>query len=158
MAKGVPLLLLRHAHAGDRHDWDGPDDIRPLSLKGWRQARGLVDLLSAYPITRILSSPFVRCLQTVEELAANLGIEIEPVSELSEEADYEKTVALIRELGGSTPVLCTHGDVIPEVLETLEVTDGLDLPPRYRYAKGSTWVLEYRKGRFERAQYLPPPA
>ena len=65
--------LLRHAHAGDKHAWNGPDLARPLSGAGRREAHGLLTQLRDYPIIRVLSSPAVRCLQTVEPLAARPG-------------------------------------------------------------------------------------
>ena len=61
----MAVLLVRHAKAGSRKDWSGDDRLRPLSKAGHRQAEALVPLLVGYPITRVLSSPFVRCVQTV---------------------------------------------------------------------------------------------
>jgi Histidine phosphatase superfamily (branch 1) len=60
------LLLVRHAHAGDKHRWQGPDRLRPLSLAGQAEAAGLVVRLEDFPIERILTSPTLRCQQTVE--------------------------------------------------------------------------------------------
>jgi phosphohistidine phosphatase SixA len=57
-------LLVRHADAGDKFRWDGPDLLRPLSPTGRSQATGLVERLQDYPIERILSSPAVCCQQT----------------------------------------------------------------------------------------------
>ena len=66
--------LVRHAHAGDKRAWLGPDAVRPLSTPGRREAHGLLTRLRDHPITRILSSPAVRCLQTVEPLARRRGL------------------------------------------------------------------------------------
>jgi 8-oxo-dGTP diphosphatase len=79
--------LVRHAHAGDKHTWTGPDPLRPLSEPGRREAHGLLTQLRDYPITRILSSPAVRCLQTVEPLAQRRGLPIEPAQVLGVDAD-----------------------------------------------------------------------
>ena len=62
----MALLLVRHAKAGNRFDWDGEDVDRPLSTAGRRQAAGLVDELAPYSVKRVLSSPFRRCVETVE--------------------------------------------------------------------------------------------
>jgi len=63
------LVVVRHADAGDKQSWEGPDALRPLSPAGHRQAEGLVIRMEDYPVERILCSPTVRCLQTVEPLA-----------------------------------------------------------------------------------------
>src|SRR5437763_8020645 len=150
--------LVRHARAGSRKGWEGPDIERPLSKKGRRQADGLVDLLEASGIKRILSSPYVRCTQTVEPLAEALGLEIEVRPELAEAAPTEAAVALVRQHAGTTAVFCTHGDIVPEVLDALAREDGLQLPGDYEYAKGSGWVIEEEGGRALSARYLRAPA
>ena len=80
---GQMPYLVRHAHAGDKHAWVGPDRLRPLSEPGRREAHGLLVQLRPYPIARILSSPTVRCLQTVEPLAQRRGLPIEPTQVLA---------------------------------------------------------------------------
>src|SRR5437588_2192990 len=102
----MSILLVRHARAGSRKNWDGPDEERPLSKKGRRQAEGLVERLGGYPAKRVLSSPYVRCIQTVEPLAKQLGVEIEPRPELAEGAPIDAALALLRDLAGTTAVLC----------------------------------------------------
>jgi broad specificity phosphatase PhoE len=152
----VTLYLVRHAKAGSRRDWGGPDPERPLSGKGRRQAEGIVDLLADRPVRRVLSSPYVRCVQTVEPLADKLGLPVEDAPALGEDASLTEAVALLRHLAGTTAVLCTHGDLIPPILDTLAADDGLPLPPDYPFAKGSIWELEVVNGRWLAARYLPP--
>jgi broad specificity phosphatase PhoE len=152
----VPLLLIRHGHAGSRKEWERPDDQRPLSPKGRRQAEGLVRLLSPWAVQRILTSPFLRCLETVAPLAAEIGVEVEECPDLAE-GNGPAALRLVRALVDDKVAFCTHGDVIPEVLVPLADEDRLDLGPRPRQAKGSTWVLESTAGRFVKATYLPPP-
>jgi 8-oxo-dGTP diphosphatase len=151
------LFLVRHAKAGSRHDWDGPDEQRPLSKKGRRQADALVPLLFDRQIERVASSPFVRCAQTVQPLADKLGVDVELAEPLAEGAKTKDVLALVRNLDADA-VLCTHGDVIPEILDTLARDDGIALPPDYPYAKGSTWDLSGDDGRYMTARYIPPPA
>jgi broad specificity phosphatase PhoE len=74
------LLVVRHADAGDKRGWKGPDLLRPLSAAGRRQADGLVVRLEDYPIERILCSPSLRCVQTVQPLAGDRFLEIEPLA------------------------------------------------------------------------------
>jgi phosphohistidine phosphatase SixA len=145
-----PLLLIRHAKAGARHQWHGDDGLRPLSGKGQRQAKGLVKALSPFKPEQILSSPSVRCGQTVQPLAEALGLAIDETDDLLE-GNIEEGIRLARKLLGSSAALCTHGDIIPAILETLVP----GLPEPLLCAKGSTWILE-RGNREVHARYIPP--
>jgi 8-oxo-(d)GTP phosphatase len=144
----VAVLLVRHAEAGDRDTWDGPDDLRPLTAEGDVQAQGLVGALGPFDVTRVLSSPYVRCSQTVAPLAAARGLTVEPWEDLAE-GEGRAALALARCLLGAPgyTVLCTHGDVVEEVL------DGLGVRREDETRKGATWALDEAG-----AQYLPPPA
>ena len=139
----MALLIVRHAKAGKRREWEGDDRERPVDEKGIRQAAGLRDQIGVYPVARIASSPYLRCTQTVAPLSGELGVPIEKRRELEEGASLEETLALLRELG-DTAVLCTHGDV----LENLFGEAG---------QKGSTRVVELRDGEPVLLEYLPPP-
>jgi phosphohistidine phosphatase SixA len=140
----VIVLLVRHASAGNRSTWEGDDRLRPLSAKGRRQAEGLVDLLADYPIDRILTSPSLRCTQTVPPLAAARGLEIEEAPELAEGSTRADVLRLLGSLDSGSVVLSTHGDVIEELV-------GEELP------KGSTEVLELEGGRLRRVRHLGRP-
>jgi 8-oxo-dGTP diphosphatase len=153
----VPVLLVRHGEAGDRRKWPGPDHLRPLSPLGRRQAEALAGELEGLGVARILSSPFVRCVQSVEPLAARLGLAVESDPALAEGAETADAVALVRRLAGSTAVVCNHGDVLRAVLDALAAEDGLAMGADYPAEKGSTWVLRDEGGRFVAAEYLPPP-
>jgi len=119
----MSVILLRHASAGDRDEWDGDDLLRPLDKRGRKQAKRLRDVLLAHDVRRVLSSPYVRCTQTV----APLGLDIEPDERLAEGTPPQRTLELLASLDDA--VACTHGDVIEAVL-------GRDLP------KGGAVVLE----------------
>jgi phosphohistidine phosphatase SixA len=149
---------VRHAHAGVRGKWVGPDRERPLSDTGWRQAEGIARLLGDLGIGRILSSPYPRCVQTVEPLGRRTGVPIEPCDEIAEGAPLHGALALARSLVGTTAVLCSHGDVLPPLLFGLADRHGPALPAEPPFAKGATWVLDEEDGRLVRARYLPPPA
>ena len=159
----MPLLLVRHAVAQPRRSWADDDDARPLNDRGRRQADGLVELLAPFEITRLSSSPAIRCTATVAPLSAARDLEVKRDDTLAE-GGGEQAVALVEALlangygsrRGDAVVLCTHGDVIPEVLWALEA-EGADLGDDGRCQKGSTWVLEQRRGGI-RGRYLPPPA
>ena len=151
----MPVLLIRHAHAGSRRDWDGEDRLRPLSPKGRAQAKGLVRGLDGWAVQRVLSSPFARCVETVSPLAAELGVKVEVVEELAE-GNGADALALVRSLATEKAALCTHGDVIPDILVALADEDRLDLGPDPRQAKGSVWILEASGSVFTRATYVAP--
>jgi len=152
----MPLLLVRHAVALARRKWEGEDEERPLNRRGNRQAEALAARLGAYPAERVLSSPALRCVETVAPLATALGLRVEPDDALAE-GSTGAALHLVRRLQGRTAVLCSHGDVIPRVLEALVVHDGIDLGERPEWPKGSTWVVEDDGTRFVKAFYIEPP-
>ena len=106
-------VLLRHAAAGDREHWDGDDFPRPLDARGRRQSAELVGLLRPFGARRVVSSPYVRCVQTVEPLAAALGLPLELDERLAEGAG-RAALAALEEDG---VVWCTHGDVVRELVD-----------------------------------------
>ncbi len=152
----MPVLLVRHAIAVARKDWDGPDELRPLSKRGARQSEALVDQLAAFDVARVLSSPSSRCLATVDPLARARGLAVEETADLAE-GEGPAAARLARGCVDTDVVLCTHGDVVPVVLEELD-GGALGLARHVRYAKGSTWVLETSGRAFTGSHYLVPPA
>ncbi len=152
----VALLLVRHGHALPRKEWGGEDSQRPLSAEGLREAEGLVSTAGRFPRPqRVLSSPYRRCVQTVAPLAARYHLAVEPTEDLAE-GQSEKAVKLVRSLVGQDVVVCTHGDIVAEVLVSIADEDRVDLGPNPRQAKGSAWALKGRDGVFNSAQYFPP--
>jgi phosphohistidine phosphatase SixA len=148
--------VVRHAKAGDRGESSGDDRMRPLTKSGQRQAEGLANLLDREPIDKILSSGYLRCVQTVEPLGARRNLPVEPVKELEEGAGGESVLRLVQKLRGRNIVLCTHGDVMEELLEGL-IAQGLVQRARANMEKGSTWVLEEKDGKITGARYLAAP-
>jgi phosphohistidine phosphatase SixA len=110
----MSVLLLRHAWAGDREAWRGDDRLRPLDERGRKQALALRDLLAGRDVLRVVSSPYLRCVESVEPLAAALGVPIETDERLAEGTPARLALALLAELDGG--LACTHGDVIEAVL------------------------------------------
>jgi 8-oxo-dGTP diphosphatase len=154
----MAIYLVRHAQALSRSGWQGPDEERPLSSKGERQAKGLIDLIAHPEVRRVLSSPALRCTTTVQPAAEKLGLDVKVAPELAEGAGGKSAVALIRELLAKKgdAVLCTHGDIIPEVLRMI-ARDDVRFRDDPRWAKGSTWVFEGQGTTITEARYLPPP-
>jgi len=124
------LLLVRHAQAGDRLAWAGPDAARPLDGRGRRQAEALVVQLAPYEVARIVSSPAARCVQTVEPLARARDLAVETDDALSIDGQSTDGAALVESLAGNPVVVCAHGGLEHAVL---------DDPPRWR--KAATIVL-----------------
>jgi 8-oxo-dGTP diphosphatase len=151
----MALYLVRHAKAGQRGRWDGPDLLRPLTKAGRAQAEALAAWLVNQPVPRILSSPYTRCIQTVEPLAEKLALAVEVIDDLAEATACEPALELLATLPDHS-VLCSHGDLIPDVMEALArrgtVIDG---PADWR--KGSTWVLTREDRTVVRAHAVPPP-
>jgi 8-oxo-dGTP diphosphatase len=150
------LYLVRHAKAGSRSDWSGDDTVRPLSKAGRKQAVLLADTFVELKPPRLLSSPFLRCMQTLEPTAERVGIPVEPLDMLAEGGSYEDVIELLATLPPRS-VLCSHGDVIPAVLAALE-RRGMQLRTVPDWRKGATWVLERADdGTFTAASAWPPP-
>jgi 8-oxo-dGTP diphosphatase len=158
MPTQVKLYVVRHADAGSRSAWDGDDALRPLSKKGRRQASGLVDLLAGAGIDRLVSSPSVRCAQTLGPLAESLGLTVEDDRRLAEGKRGDDALRLADELMavGDVGVLCSHGDVIPDLLSELKV-GGTTFRHDLTWPKGSVWVLSGNGSRWKEADFLPTP-
>jgi phosphohistidine phosphatase SixA len=125
------ILLVRHGRAGKRGGSSVDDSLRPLDGKGRRQAATLADMLAAYPVTRVLTSPYTRCVQTVEPLALRLNLAPERREELAEGTPPGPVRDLLASLDGGAAVVCTHGDIIAELIG-----------PGREAKKGSVWVLD----------------
>ena len=152
----MAIYVVRHAKAGDRAEWEGDDRLRPLTKAGFRQAAELAAWLKKEPIDAILSSPYVRCLQTLEPLAEQRKLPIQPRPDLEEGSGGESILRLVDEFKGRNVVLCTHGDLVEELLEHL-IDQGLVPRARAQLDKGSTWILEEKNGRITGATYRSAP-
>jgi broad specificity phosphatase PhoE len=151
----MDAFFVRHAKAGSRRRFEGDDTLRPLSRNGRPQAEAIKDLLAHRDIARVLTSPFTRCIQTVEPLAEQLGLEVEIEEKLGEGHDWRHALKLIQT--AQEPIaLCSHGDVIGDLMYHL-AERGIPLDDD-RIEKGSTWVLQVEDGDIVKARYLPPPA
>ena len=163
------VYLVRHAKAGSRHGWAANDTARELTPAGWEQARILATRLG--PLVgagRLLSSPFLRCQQTIEPLieALNAGrpasvasgeFAIETLAALAESMPVEPVLGLVGTVAGGS-VICSHGDVIPDTIAALDRRHChiVGVP---HWEKASTWILErLGDGTVIRAWSWAPPA
>jgi 8-oxo-dGTP diphosphatase len=162
-AETTSVLLVRHAKAGNREDWRGADDDRPLSPTGQRQAAALRAMLPLFGADRVHSAPLERCVRTVAGLAADLGRTVVPEPQLSERAfagDPRGAEHRLREIAaqGGVAAVCSQGGVIPHVIAELARHSGLELG-KPQAKKGSLWVLTFvHEGqRMVAADYVPTP-
>ena len=152
----VALYLVRHADAGDALLWRKPDQLRPLSETGRSQAVGLVDVLALLPVSRVLSSPYARCRQTVEPIAHDRELPVEVVDELAAGTRLARVLRLVRAVASERAVLCSHTDVIGAILAHLVAGGHLVDAGPLRLEPGSTWVLTTGPGGLVHGRYLPP--
>jgi 8-oxo-dGTP diphosphatase len=152
----APLYVIRHAKAGSRDTWAGADEDRPLTIRGRRQAEGLVERFRGLELERIVSSPFRRCVGTVQPLARAHGLEIERADALREGADVDMLLAFVRGLDGRATALCGHGVEIDAIVDAF-ARAGAELEGDGGLAKGSIWVLDRRGDAVVSARYLPAP-
>ena len=139
------VYLVRHARAGHRETWAGEDDtVRPLDERGQRQAEALVAQLAERDFSRVLSSPYLRCVQSVEPLAEARGLQVEAVDALAEGAGEAAALELFRGLDAPA-VACVHGDLAQMLLgENLK--------------KSATAVLDVGDDGLDVLERLDPPA
>lgn len=152
----MTLILLRHAHAGSRRAWVGDDRERPLSDKGQQQAEAVASRLERLAPVRILSSPTVRCRQTVVPLGRRLELDVTDDDRLFEGAGRDDVRSVIDEVKRDTVVLCSHGDVIPELLREL-LDRGMTHRDPLVWQKASAWIVERDGDNWGAATYLRPP-
>ncbi len=139
----TPLLVVRHAEAVKRATWDGAERTRPLKREGQRQAARLVPLLSAYGVSRVVSSDATRCVDTVEPYVDASGAELVLDQALAQEtaepgALKERVADLLRR--AEPTALCTHRPLLAAVFEAAGA-DLVGLMP------AETVVLHHRDGR-----------
>ncbi len=153
----VKLYLVRHGKAGSRTTWQESDNLRPLSKPGRRQADALADAIRDKKIARVVSSPFVRCRQTVEPLAERLRVPVDLSDALAEGASLANALRLIEKCSHESTVLCSHGDVLGLLLQHYRDA-GVALDDD-RLEKGSVWLLTLDDdGGVHAAAYLAPPS
>lgn len=137
------LVVLRHAEARARSAWRAPDPVRPLLALGHDQSRRWVAPLASYAPDVVMTSPSLRCTQTVAPYVEAAGVVPDEVAALSEEhADAGLVAELCDRLvtGRVRALLCTHRPVLPLVWEALGLPDP-------RLAKGEALVVHHRRGR-----------
>lgn len=155
------VLIVRHGTAGRKKRYRGDDRNRPLDKHGRAQAELLVGQLLAFGPTSLYATDRLRCIQTIEPLADELGVDITLEPTLTEEAywqDRAKARRRVLEIAAAdgTPVICTQGKVIPDLIQWWCERDRVK-PDKSRNGKGSTWVLSMHAGKLIDADHIASP-
>jgi len=150
------FYFVRHAKAGSRSHWTGDDRKRPLSKKGMQQAEELITNFANYDLMAVYSSPFLRCMQTVEPIARAHKLKVQTEPGLGEGRGLEAAYRFFNDPKLDEVVLCTHGDIVWELVDDL--TKRRVLPAfREAFDKASTWVVQVKAGVPVKARYIPAP-
>ncbi|MCH9666760.1 MAG: NUDIX hydrolase [Actinomycetia bacterium] len=155
------VMIVRHATAGRRARYTGDDRKRPLDKQGRAQAESLVGQLLSFGAGELFAADRVRCRQTLDPLAEELGTVIRREPALTEEAYADNRKAgrrRVLEIAATSvnPVICTQGKVIPDLIEWWCERDGVR-PDKSRNRKGSTWVMSLSEGRLIAADHIGSP-
>lgn len=154
----MTLFLVRHASAGTRGSLDPLADLeRRLDALGIDQARAVATLLGKREVTAIYSSSAIRCVETVDPLANELGLPVQVHDALLEGQSANAAIHLARTLAqaNTTAVFSSHGDIIPDMIQIL-AREGMIIVGQRAWAKGSTWELRTRGGDITEAHFLGP--
>jgi phosphohistidine phosphatase SixA len=141
------FVLVRHAHAGSKRRWTGPDEERPLSPRGADQARDLARLLSSLGVVRLMSSPALRCRETLQGASEELWVPVEPVAALAADAPAEDLLRLVASAGVHRAALCTHRETLQTLSqawqESWPAATGSPPPDVSPTPKAGCWVVEH---------------
>lgn len=155
----TPYLVVRHGSAGEKRDWQEDDLLRPLDAKGRAQAAELDDLLACFGSARVVSSATARCLETVLPYASRMGIDVRgdwAVTFGTSKRAGDRFAELLAE--GLPAIVCTHGELVPELIGRACEELGSPPPEEPRLGKGAFWVLQVAGGSLasaERHRVLP---
>lgn len=149
------IWLIRHAKAGSRYRYPGPDHTRPLTKAGVQQADALAKLLGDAPIRRLASSPYTRCVTTLEPLARRLGLTLEIDGRLGE--GWPPTHLRAWCTQPEPAAICTHGDLIEAFLTELVLQDQASPDDLGTLEKGAIWRIDTVGGVVTRVRFAPNP-
>lgn len=144
----TPLIVLRHASAGDKRWWRDDDSLRPLDQAGRADAMVLAGLLAAYRPARLISSVTARCVETLlpaataldTELTTDRAFTMEAVGPAVDPAASRESIARLA-AAGEPVVVCTHGELVPGLVGAVCELLGAEPPADPTLPKGGFWVL-----------------
>lgn len=121
----APFIILRHAKAKPRSSWSRAEDQRPLAATGQRQAMSVRRLLGAWNPDKVITSPYLRCVETVTPYVKDTKRGFKEVGAFTEKTAKNKPKKSRKEMAARlgkqrSTLLCTHRPVLPEILEVLK--------------------------------------
>lgn len=149
----TPLILLRHAKALARKEWQSGDEDRPLDYLGQMQSKRMLSIYQVFGLQQIHTSDAVRCYDTIIAMAKALGLEPKVTNQLSEyvfEKNKDKALDYVKDLvekvakSGSPTLLCSHNPILPRMLEKITKKSDVDLPAE-KLQPGDAWVVFLKK-------------
>jgi 8-oxo-dGTP pyrophosphatase MutT (NUDIX family)/phosphohistidine phosphatase SixA len=151
------VVLVRHAKAGKRSTWRGPDALRPLEPEGHAQAAELARVLPVFGPERIFSADRVRCIQTIQPMAELTGHQVEIAAPFDDDTYLQgpaRTLRCLEKLAGTyaSTVVCSQGVTIPGIIEDLGFADA-----RSGTRKAAWWVVSFSAGGAVSADYYADP-
>lgn len=132
------LIYVRHGAAEKRKQWLWEESLRPLTPRGMAESLALTREIACYAPSRLLSSPWRRCVQTLSLYAQESGMAVEALPQMTEEAAAENPPAavsaqenLLRELTArgltdrqsASTVVCVHRPVLGVLLPLIAEAD-----------------------------------
>ncbi|WP_067490584.1 NUDIX hydrolase [Actinomadura hibisca] len=142
-ARTRPLVILRHGSAGEKRAWTEPDELRPLDAQGRAEAARLADLLAVFGQVSAVSSATARCLETVLPYARRARVEVATEAAFTVGgggAAVERLLGLIE--AGGPALVCTHGEIVTELVTGMCRTFGEKVPDEPQLPKGGFWVAQ----------------
>jgi 8-oxo-dGTP diphosphatase len=153
------VVLVRHANAGARSAWHGPDRLRPLDSVGRRQVEALTPLLALTAPDRILSATPLRCRETVAPVAEMLGlaVKVDPAFDEDSPDTVEGMAAAVRALAAErgTTLIGSQGKVIPPVLRLLRPASAT-MVEEFGTRKGTGWLVAFAGTNPVSADHIAP--
>ena len=156
-----PLIMLRHAKALERTEWQGDDEDRPLDLLGQQQAKRMHAIYQVYAINEVHTSDAVRCFDTVAGLCRVLGIDPVVKGALSEytfKKNKEKAIEYAKDLIkiNQSALLCSHNPVLPRMMEKLTKKIDFEYPDN-KLQPGEAWIVHHDKKKVLQVDRLAAP-
>jgi 8-oxo-(d)GTP phosphatase len=138
-----PMVILRHACAGEKSEWRGNDALRPLDARGRTEAEQLTELLGVYGAMRLVSSATARCVETLLPYALATGVSVTTDPAFTVDAGtVEDARRRLDELieDGAPAVVCTHGEIVADLVTELCRRLGEKIPDDPTLRKAGFWV------------------
>lgn len=156
-----PLVMLRHAKALDRAEWQGEDEDRPLDQLGQQQAKRMLSLYQVYGLLEVHTSDAVRCYDTVSSLCRALGIEPKISGVLSEygfKKNKDKAIDYAKDLikENQPALLCSHNPILPQMMEKITKKIDFDYPDN-KLQPGEAWIVHHDKKKVLQVDRLAAP-